>query len=216
MNKLRIITVFCIIFLSSAVLIPFANADWIMFRSDPSNSGAGTGNPVFTPTLLWKYTSPYFELYGPLGWQNDTSAFESCPAVVNGIVYIGAWPSNVYAFNATNGSQLWSYAIDGPIYSCPAVVNGIVYVGGGGYNSYNVYALNANSNAQIWNYTTGGYVWSSPAVVNGVVYVGSYDDNVYALNASSGAKLWNYTTGGYVWSSPAVVDGASLHRIIGR
>jgi len=25
-----------------------------MFRSDASHSGAGTGNPVLTPTLLWK------------------------------------------------------------------------------------------------------------------------------------------------------------------
>ena len=57
MNRLRVVAVaVCMIFLFSLVLIPFANADWIMFRSDPSHSGVGTGNPTLTPTLLWKYT----------------------------------------------------------------------------------------------------------------------------------------------------------------
>ena len=45
----------CIIFVSSLVLIPFTCADWIVFRSDASQSGAGTANSVLTPALLWSY-----------------------------------------------------------------------------------------------------------------------------------------------------------------
>ena len=58
MNRFRVVAVVvCTIFLFSVVLIPFANADWPMFLADPSHSGVGTGNPVLTPTLLWKYTT---------------------------------------------------------------------------------------------------------------------------------------------------------------
>ena len=120
--------VVCIIFLFSVVLIPFANADWIMFRSDPSHSGAGTGNPALTPTLLWKDTLGAF--------------VHSSPAVVNGVVYLGSGDGNVYALNAANGDKLWNYNTSSYFESSPAVVNGVVYVGS--YNG-NVYALNATN-----------------------------------------------------------------------
>ena len=94
-----IAAVVCTIFLFSFVLIPFANADWTMFRADPSHSGAGTGNPVLTPTLLWKYTTG--------------NMVESSPAVVDGVVYIGSGDGNVYALNATNGAKLWNYTTGG-------------------------------------------------------------------------------------------------------
>ena len=77
MYSLRVgAAVVCIIFLFSLVLTPFANADWTMFQSDPSHSGAGTGNPVLTPTLLWKYTTGFW--------------VTSSPAVVGSVVYVGS------------------------------------------------------------------------------------------------------------------------------
>ena len=77
MNRFRVVAaVVCIIFLFSLILIPFANADWTMFRSDPSHSGAGTGNPALTATLLWNYTTG--------------SHVYSSPAVVGGVVYVGS------------------------------------------------------------------------------------------------------------------------------
>ena len=39
------------------VIAQQSSADWPMFRADPSHSGAGTGNAVLTPTLLWNYTT---------------------------------------------------------------------------------------------------------------------------------------------------------------
>ena len=171
---------FCIIFLASLVLIPLANADWTMFRSDPSHDGVGTGNPVLNPVLLWTFNTG-----GP--WIDSSS-----PAVVNGVVYIGAMKVTgstcgyIYALNAANGAQLWNYTTGNYIFSSPAVVDGIVYIGS---DDDNVNALNATSGAQIWKYTTGFQVNSSPTVVGGIVYIGSADGTVYALNASSGAKL---------------------------
>ena len=196
------------------VIAQQSSADWPMFHADPSHSGAGTGNPVLTPTLLWNYTTG-----GGIG---------SSPAVVGGVVYIGSYDGKVYALNANNGIQLWNYTAGATVESSPAVVNGVVYIGSevstvlnGNYFG-SVYALNATNGNKLWNYTTGNYynyVESSPAVVGGVVYIGSSEGitpepptfasagNVYALNATNGDKLWNYTTGSNVDSSPAVVDG---------
>ena len=199
MNRLRITTVFCIIFLSSAVLIPFANADWTMFHADTSHSGIGTGNPVLTPTLLWKY--------------NTGDAVYSSPAVVNGIVYVGSENGNFYALNAANGNQIWNYSTGATpgIWSSAAVSGGVVYVGGGSI----VYAFDANSGAVLWTY--GGVfngnqpISSSPTVANGIVYIGSSDTPqggyFYALSASNGTPLWDYNVQGAFASSPAIVNG---------
>ena len=129
---------------------------------------------------------------------------ESSPAVVNGVVYLGAGDFNVYAVNARTGASLWSYATGNEVYSSPAVANGVVYAGS--YDG-NVYALNARTGVKLWSYNTGGDVYSSPAVVNEVVYIGSLDGNVYALSAHTGTLLWSYQTGGWVYSSPAVANG---------
>ncbi len=155
--------VVCIIFLSSIFLIPFANADWIMFRSDPSRSGAGTGNPALTPTLLWKDAMGAF--------------VHSSLAVVDGVVYVGSGDGNIYAMNATTGTKLWNYTTDlgffgNAVSSSPAVANGVVYFGS---DDDNVYALNAVNGDYIWSYNTSAPVYSSPAVVDGVVYIGSYN-----------------------------------------
>src|ERR1700690_1461590 len=116
MTRLLILVgVVCLLFLFSVVLIPFANADWIMFRSNPSHSGVGTGNTALAHTLLWKYSS--------------SSAIEQSPGVVDGVLYIGSFDDNVYALNATSGTKLWNYSTGGPVFSSPAVVNDKAFIG---------------------------------------------------------------------------------------
>ena len=175
-----------------------SSADWPMFRVHLFHSGAGTGNPVLTPTLLWNFTFTT----GPL--------VDSSPAVVGGVVYVDANDKNIYALNAANGVQLWNYTIDGGI-SSPAFVDGVVYVGS--WN--NVYALNAANGVKLWDFTllneSGADVDSSPTIVSGVVYIGADEGGVYALNASNGAQIWHYIINNdntaWVESSPAVVNG---------
>jgi outer membrane protein assembly factor BamB len=131
----------------------------------------------------------------------------SSPAVVDGVVYIGAEDNNVYALNAKNGKTIWSFLTGDSVYSSPVVVDGVVYIGSG---DRNVYALDAKTGEKLWSYETGGGVGefgASPVVVDGVVYVGSRDHNIYALDASNGEKLWSYTTGEVVHATPAVANG---------
>ena len=164
---------------------------WPMFHHDLNHTGHSTSTTPDTNETPWNYRTG--------------SYVTSSPAVVDGMVFVGSGDNNVYALNATTGTQIWNYTTNGPVnWASPAVAGGLTYVGS---NDQNVYALNATTGAKVWNYTTNGAVYSSPAVVDGVVYEGSTDGKVYALNATTGAEVWNHTTSGEVWSSPALANG---------
>jgi hypothetical protein len=145
---------------------------WPMFHHDLSHNGYSTSTAPKTNQTLWTYTT---------GW-----SVVSCPAVVNGVVYVGSADNSTYALNATTGALVWKYKTGDIVWSSPAVVNGVIYVGSA---DDNVYALNATTGAPVWKYKTGGVVDSSPAVANGVVYVGSIDYKVYAFGAPSTARI---------------------------
>jgi outer membrane protein assembly factor BamB len=115
-----------------------------------------------------------------LKWSYDTGwPVFSSPAVVNGVVYVGAlYDDTVYAVKAGTGALLWSYTTNSPVDSSPAVANGVLHVGS---DDKHVYALNEKTGAKLWSFATGYFVESSPAVANEVVYVGSDDNSVYAF-----------------------------------
>jgi outer membrane protein assembly factor BamB len=185
------ITVFCIFILFASANAAADGPAW-KFRSDLSNSGVYDDGGV-TPdgTLLWKYSTG--------------REVRSCPAIVNGVVYVGSNDGNLYALDAQTGGLIWNSVAGLGIQSSPAVTDGVVYAGS--WDS-NVYAFDMSSGALLWNYTTGDAVISSPAVADGIVYVGSFDGNLYALDAASGDPVWQYATAGpRVGSSPAVADG---------
>jgi len=99
------------------------------------------------------------------------------------VVYIGSGDGNVYAFNAANGSKLWSYNTGSYIESSPTLANGLVYVG---TQDDTVFILDAATGAKLWSATTGTPLYllgisSSPAVADGRVYIGSRDGNLYTF-----------------------------------
>jgi outer membrane protein assembly factor BamB len=51
------------------------------------------------------------------------------PAVVNGVVFVGANDDYIYALNAQNGALIWKYQTGGQVQSSPAVAYGTVYIG---------------------------------------------------------------------------------------
>ena len=171
--------IICIVLLSLFVTVPFANADWPMFHADPSHSGVGTGSPVLTPTLLWKFTTADSVNYSPV--------------VANGIVYISSYDGNLYALNAKTGEKIWNYnATELGIGSSPTVADGMVYVGAGDQNRY-LYAFDAYSGGLLWTDYVGGSVTYDPTVVNGVIYLAAdseYDSSncVLAINAKTGVR----------------------------
>ena len=220
--------VVCIIIVISVALPPFVSAAWSMFRSDPARSGVGTDNsadnPVLTPTLLWK-TNITWNLTEWDLTEADVRFKENSwtpPAVVDGVVYAGldsmvtlarygiqeVQRIDVYAFNATNGAEIWRYGDN----SCdritpPAVVNGVVYFATDRYTC----ALNASDGSLLWKYSAGMFI-SYPAVADGMVFIGSGEGSkgtLLALNATDGRSIWNFTNyaNSRTFSSPAIANG---------
>ncbi len=143
----------------------------------------------------------------------DSSSFETSPAVVDGIIYVGA-DYNIYAVNASLGTKIWNYTIEyqpnGYIISSPSVSVGVVYIGSGSTTSTvngQVWAVNATSGTKMWNHTVSGGVVSSPAVFGRYVYAGAYDGTIFALDRLNGREVWSYQTGDSIFSSPAVANG---------
>jgi outer membrane protein assembly factor BamB len=119
MNRsLKAALLLCIILLSSAVLIPFANADWTMFRHDPQHTGYSTSAAPNTNEIKWIY--------------NTATEIDSSPAVANGRVIVGLSNGNVVALNSTTGERLWLYetgAGSNSIWSSPAIDSDRTYIG---------------------------------------------------------------------------------------
>src|ERR1019366_5120652 len=162
---------------------PFiVRTDWAQFHFSPDHKGVNPFENLLSPATVVSLGEKWNDLAGE---QSDS------PAVVNGVVYLGA-SDGLYAFNASTGELLRGCATHGMVSTSAAVANGLVYFGS---YDYNFYALNAATGALQWKYATRGPV-TSPTVANDIVYVGSWDGNMYAFNARSGALLWVYTYGG--------------------
>jgi outer membrane protein assembly factor BamB len=111
-----------------------------------------------TGSLKWKYDQPY------LGGSSDPS-----PAYNNGIVFVGSWDHNVYAFDAGTGKVLWRYKTGNLVASSLAVADGkIIITSMDGF----LYVLDENHGSLIWKFDLGRHhPISSPAVSGGRIFV---------------------------------------------
>jgi outer membrane protein assembly factor BamB len=154
-------------------------------------------------------------------WEFETGdQVRAAPTVVNDTVFVGSWDERLYAINAADGTEQWSFSTSpsgggsfGPIAGAPAVVDQTVYVGTNMRGFGRVYAINDSDGSKEWQYKTGSRVYTSPTVVDGTVFVGndggSLGDpapNLYALDADDGSELWIFQTENNIRSSPTVVD----------
>lgn len=134
-------------------------------------------------------------------------------AVYKNVVYVNTYSHGVFAFNASNASQVWHYTPTAGNYSGtndpPAIANGIVYVAGVGFNG-NLYALNASTGALVFQTSAGSggaaNTESSPSIANGVAYVGC-QAGLCAFDAATGALLYTSNDPATQQPAPAIVDG---------
>jgi len=179
--------------------------------------------------------SAYDASTGERLWATDLpQAFQSSPAVVNGVVYIGSSDHYLYAFDARNGQQICRFNTGGTVSASPLVVDpdggGLtIYAGDtalSGNDGGHIWAINAvdpNTPAdcsQRWAFSgftdTRAGSWSPPAFArdaNGraLVVVGSSspDNAVYALDAVTGQKVWRFQTQEYAIDND-VGDGPTI------
>ena len=127
----------------------------------------------------------------------------SKPAVVDKMVYVGAYDNNVYALNRESGEFKWKYPASDGIASSPCVHKTDLFFGSA---DQHVYSVNRMTGKLQWRFQTGGAVYSSPTAAFDHIFFGSDDGHLYAIAAANGRPLWKVKAHGAVRSSPFVSD----------
>jgi outer membrane protein assembly factor BamB len=86
----------------------------------------------------------------------------------------------VYALDATNGQERWTFPAQARVDSSPVVVGSRVYFGTG---KGKLIALDRKTGNQVWEYEAGGDFVASPAVAEGRLVIGNTDGTLYCFGA---------------------------------
>ncbi len=118
--------------------------------------------------------------------------------------------AGLYAFNATNGDDVWQYPTALPLGHSPTYMleSGVGYLYVGGLDK-KIHKVRVSDGRAVWTSASaeGGYV-SSPIVVDNRVYATNRDGAIYAFNTSDGSQAWQkFQTGNQINQSPAYSDG---------
>ncbi len=126
---------------------------------------------------------------------NPRARLAASPMVSDGRLYIVDTTARVTAFDANNGAQIWSNALE-------IEDDGKASRFGGGVSatSTNVFATNgvgdvaalaADTGALVWKKRPAGPLRGAPTLSNGNVYVMTQDNQIYALRQADGEAQWN-------------------------
>lgn len=138
------------------------------------------------------------------------------PVVANGVVYTMDTDFEVRAFNAQNGSQMWSTAVakdeddaEGAMGGGLAYAEDRLFVTTG---FAKIVALDASNGKEIWRESVFAPMHAAPTVADGRVYTVTLDNRTNVFSASDGRPLWQHTGLQEVAdilgaASPAVADG---------
>ncbi len=143
----------------------------------------------------------------------------SSPVVHGGIVYVGAYDTNLYALQANDGSFKWKFATEGGLAASPAVDpdNNVVIIGS---EDSVIYAVDMRTGRIVWTIMTERPVRCTARVALGHVFVGSDDGKLYAAKSGNGRVIWKYDAGAPIRSRPWVTDeyiifGSETGEVVG-
>ena len=141
-------------------------------------------------------------------------------AVSSGVVYVGAGGATdadlgtLRAYDASDGSLLWSAELDPGNTSTPTVADGRVFIAGGldaGTGNRRVFAIDAATGTAAWRNpfaAPGNQILLIGAVADNLVYLTGTDGFLYVLDASSGALAWKAAIQSSLTPNAAIVDTA--------
>jgi eukaryotic-like serine/threonine-protein kinase len=104
-----------------------------------------TSSPVYYNGIV--YTSSGSGVYalnastGQEIWHSIPMYAQASPAIVAGVIYVGAGDGNIYALDALTGAKIWQYETNGFIRGQTSIVDGAIYVGTG---NGAIYAIGSN------------------------------------------------------------------------
>ena len=136
------------------------------------------------------------------------------PIVVDGRVYAMDGGSQVGAYNAANGNQIWREDLKPSNDYGNSFGGGVAFWKGRLYVSTGyaqVLALDPANGKVIWKTGVGAPVRSGPTVSDGRIYVVTVENELVALATDDGRRLWSQNgipeTAGLVGSSSPAVEG---------
>ncbi|MEG0890564.1 MAG: PQQ-binding-like beta-propeller repeat protein [Bacteroidales bacterium] len=155
-----------------------------------------------------KYLGPNFSVNKEYPFVHEVWKAEDNTDIGSGAIMYGNYvvyantAGVIYALDATNGKQLWSYKTAGKIFSTPAIDGSYVVIGS---TDGNIYSLNLKTGVLFWRVKCEKSVLGSPTIFNGTVYIGASDGIFRALNLKTGKKEWSFTQiKGFIEAKPFV------------
>jgi quinohemoprotein ethanol dehydrogenase len=152
----------------------------------------------------------------------DVANAQSTPLAVEGVLYVAAGYSMVYAVDALTGKVLWQYdpgvtKVAGKKLRAGSGVRGLAYSAGHlfvGTHDGRLIALDAKKGTLVWSTPTldpndATFISGAPRVFKGRVAIGFGDSGatpgrVSVFDATSGKPLWSWSTqggGGAIWNA---------------
>jgi outer membrane protein assembly factor BamB len=198
---------FSIIFVLIAIFIPIKSPvfaqqlDWPMSAGNPQRTSHNDVEVSGNLSVDWYRTiDPYID--------NKSQVIAA-----DGKIFVST-TKGLYAFMASDGSQLWTYGTELPLGNSPTYYNSTLYVGG---FDHKIHAINStDGKLKIgWTfYEAGAGFDTNPLVINDsytnnlpVVFIGNRDGNLYALDGNTGVFKWKFQTAGPIKYSPAYKNG---------
>ncbi|ETA66945.1 parallel beta-helix repeat (two copies) [Methanolobus tindarius DSM 2278] len=120
--------------------------------------------------------------------------------IVNGKVYVGDYSgSHYYCSYESNGTEIWSYKVNGNALVTPAYSEGMVYFSSCKMqeNKGDLYCVDADTGELIWHKSVYNEPSGTASIYNDIVYFTKYnwngDGGIYAMDKHDGTVLWEKT-----------------------
>ena len=169
-------------------------ADWPMFRGNSLSQGLAKCALPERPALKWKYRIP-------------DGAFESTPAIVGNIVYVGDLDGLIVALDLETGKEKWKErkAELGYVAS-PTIGKGRLYVGN---IDGEFFCLDLQGKEQ-WKFNAEVEIASSANFYKDNVLFGTQAGELYCLSADKGKQVWKFEIQDQIRCSPTVVENRAF------
>src|SRR5690606_2327826 len=113
------------------------------------------------------------------------------PVIDGDLVFVGSADAHLYAFQVSDGKEVWRAKTEGPVYASAAVAGDTVCVASG---DGKFHAFDRATGRMKWAYSmppSNTAFAQTHAVTDGKqFYIGAWDSHVYAVDVHTGQMKW--------------------------